>query len=38
MPLCYAQGRILIKPWVTMPRVPSALLNLREILLEREEQ
>jgi ABC-type oligopeptide transport system substrate-binding subunit len=38
MPLCYAQGRILIKPWVTMPRVPSALLNLKEIVLEREEQ
>ena len=38
MPLCYAQGRILIKPWVTMPRVPSALLNLKDIVLEREER
>jgi oligopeptide transport system substrate-binding protein len=37
MPLCYAQGRILIKPWVTIPPVPSALLNLKEIVLEREE-
>jgi ABC-type oligopeptide transport system substrate-binding subunit len=38
MPLFYAQGRILIKPWVTMPRVPSALLNFKEIVLEHEER
>jgi oligopeptide transport system substrate-binding protein len=37
MPLCYAQGRILIKPWVTMPRVPPALLRLQEVILQREE-
>jgi oligopeptide transport system substrate-binding protein len=37
MPLCYAQGRILIKPWVTMPRVPPALLNLKDIVLEPDE-
>jgi ABC-type oligopeptide transport system substrate-binding subunit len=37
MPLCYAQGRILIKPRLTMPRVPPAMLQLKEILLEREE-
>jgi oligopeptide transport system substrate-binding protein len=38
LPLCYALGRILIKPWVRMPRVPSALLNLKEVVLEREER
>ena len=36
LPLFYAQGRILVKPWVTMPRVPSAPLNLKEIILEEE--
>ena len=34
LPFFYAQGRILVRPWVTMPRVPSALLNLKEIILE----
>jgi ABC-type oligopeptide transport system substrate-binding subunit/serine/threonine protein kinase len=38
LPLCYALGRILIKPWVSMPRVPSALLNLKDVVLEREER
>jgi oligopeptide transport system substrate-binding protein len=38
MPLWYAPGRILVKPWVTIPRVPPALLNLKEIILEAEEQ
>jgi ABC-type oligopeptide transport system substrate-binding subunit len=37
MPLFYAQGRILIKPWVMMPRVPAVLLNLKDIVLDREE-
>jgi len=38
MPLWYAPGRILVQPWVTIPRVPSALLNLKEIILEGEER
>jgi len=36
MPLFYAQGRILVKPWVTIPRVPPVLLHLKEIILEEE--
>ena len=37
MPLCYAQGRTLVKPWVTMPRVPPALLRLQDIVVQPEE-
>jgi ABC-type oligopeptide transport system substrate-binding subunit len=37
MPLGYAQGRILVKPWVTIPRVPPALMRLKHIVLRREE-
>ncbi|MCK4314793.1 MAG: hypothetical protein KAX24_03385, partial [Anaerolineae bacterium] len=37
MPLGYAQGRILVKPWVTIPRVPPALMRLNHIVLRREE-
>jgi hypothetical protein len=38
MPLGYARGRILAKPWVTIPRVPPALMRLRHIVLQREKQ
>jgi oligopeptide transport system substrate-binding protein len=38
MPLCYAQGRMLVKPWVTMPRVPPVLLRLQDVILQREER
>jgi ABC-type oligopeptide transport system substrate-binding subunit len=38
MPLCYAQGRMLVKPWVTMPRVPPALLRLQDVVLRRKER
>ncbi len=38
MPLGYARGRILVKPWVTMPRVPPALMRLKHIVLQREER
>jgi ABC-type oligopeptide transport system substrate-binding subunit len=38
MPLFYAQGRILVKPWVSVPRVAPALLNLKEVILEAEER
>jgi oligopeptide transport system substrate-binding protein len=37
MPLGYAQGRILVKPWVTIPRVPPALVRLKHIVVQREE-
>ncbi len=37
MPLGYAQGRILMKPWVTMPRVPPVLMRLKHIVLQREK-
>jgi ABC-type oligopeptide transport system substrate-binding subunit/class 3 adenylate cyclase len=33
VPLWHAQGRILAKPWVEMPRVPPSLLRLQEIVL-----
>jgi ABC-type oligopeptide transport system substrate-binding subunit len=36
LPLCYAQGRILVKPWVNMPRVPPVLLHLQDVILQRE--
>jgi oligopeptide transport system substrate-binding protein len=36
MPLGYAQGRILAKPWVTIPRVPPVLMRLKSIFLQRE--
>jgi oligopeptide transport system substrate-binding protein len=32
MPLGYAQGRILLKPWVTVPQVPPALLRLKDVV------
>jgi oligopeptide transport system substrate-binding protein len=38
MPLGYAQGRILAKPWVTIPRVPPVLMRLKSIFLQREER
>jgi len=38
MPLGYARGRILVKPWVTIPRVPPALMRLKHIVLQREKQ
>ena len=38
MPLGYAQGRMLAKPWVTIPRVPPVLVRLKHIVLEREER
>jgi ABC-type oligopeptide transport system substrate-binding subunit len=37
MPLGYAQGRILVKPWVTIPRVPPALMRLKHIVLQRQK-
>jgi len=38
MPLGYARGRILVKPWVTIPRVPPAMMRLKHIVLQREKQ
>jgi ABC-type oligopeptide transport system substrate-binding subunit/DNA-binding SARP family transcriptional activator len=37
MPLSYAQGRVLVKPWVTMPRVPPVLMRLKHVVVQREE-
>jgi ABC-type oligopeptide transport system substrate-binding subunit len=36
MPLGYARGRILAKPWVTVPRVPPALMRLKSIILQQK--
>jgi ABC-type oligopeptide transport system substrate-binding subunit len=38
MPLGYAQGRILAKPWVTIPRVPPVLMRLKHVVLQRKER
>jgi ABC-type oligopeptide transport system substrate-binding subunit len=32
LPLGYGRGRILVKPWVTVPRVPPALLRLKDVV------
>ena len=37
MPIYYAQGRILVKPWVTIPRVPPTLLRLQDVVLQARE-
>jgi len=37
MPLGYVRGRILVKPWVTMPRVPPVLVRLKRIVVQREK-
>lgn len=37
MPLCYAQGRMLVKPWVSMPRVPPALLRLQDVVVQQDK-
>lgn len=38
MPLGYGQGRILVKPWVTIPRVPPVLMRLKHVVLQRKER
>jgi ABC-type oligopeptide transport system substrate-binding subunit/class 3 adenylate cyclase len=38
MPLGYAQGRILRKQWVTVPRVPPALLRLKDVVCRARGQ
>jgi len=38
MPLGYAQGRMLAKPWVTIPRVPPVLVRLKHIVVQREKR
>jgi oligopeptide transport system substrate-binding protein len=38
MPLGYAQGRTLIKPWATMPRVPPALMRFKHVVLQRSQR
>jgi oligopeptide transport system substrate-binding protein len=36
MPLGYARGRILAKPWVTVPQVPPALVRLKHVACRSE--
>jgi oligopeptide transport system substrate-binding protein len=33
MPLGYAQGRMLVKPWVTLPHIQPAMMPLKEVVL-----
>jgi ABC-type oligopeptide transport system substrate-binding subunit len=37
MPLGYRAAHILVKPWVTMPRVPPALMRLKHFVVQRED-
>jgi len=36
MPLSYAQGRQLVKPYVELPRIPPSLLRLKHAVVRRE--
>jgi ABC-type oligopeptide transport system substrate-binding subunit len=38
MPLGYPQGRILVKPWVTVPRVPPVMMRLKDVLVQRLDE
>ncbi|MGD8622387.1 MAG: ABC transporter substrate-binding protein, partial [Anaerolineales bacterium] len=35
VPIYYSQGRMLAKPWVSMPRIPPAMLQLKEVMIQR---
>lgn len=35
VPIYYSQGRILAKPWVTIPRIPPAMLQLKEVVINK---
>jgi len=37
MPLSYGRGRILAKPWVTLPQVPCVPMRLKNIVVHRNE-
>jgi ABC-type oligopeptide transport system substrate-binding subunit/class 3 adenylate cyclase len=34
VPIYYSQGRMLAKPWVSMPRIPPAMLQLKEVMIQ----
>jgi len=34
-PIYYSQGRILAKPWVSIPRIPPAMLKLKEVVINK---
>jgi oligopeptide transport system substrate-binding protein len=38
MPLGYAQGRTLVKPWVTMPRVPPTLMRFKHVVMQQSQR
>ncbi|MFX1265944.1 MAG: ABC transporter substrate-binding protein, partial [Promethearchaeota archaeon] len=38
IPLGYGQGRTLVKPWVTIPRVPPALMRFKHVVLQRPQR
>jgi oligopeptide transport system substrate-binding protein len=35
IPIFYSQGRILAKPWVSIPRIPPAMLQLKEVVVNK---
>jgi ABC-type oligopeptide transport system substrate-binding subunit/class 3 adenylate cyclase len=35
VPIYYSQGRILAKPWVSVPRIPPAMLKLKEVVVNK---
>jgi ABC-type oligopeptide transport system substrate-binding subunit len=35
MPLGYGRGRILVKPWVEVPRVPPVMMRLKDVVVKR---
>jgi oligopeptide transport system substrate-binding protein len=35
VPIYYSQGRILAKPWVSIPRIPPAMLKLKEVVINK---
>jgi oligopeptide transport system substrate-binding protein len=38
MPLGYVRGRILVKPWVTVPRVPPVMMRLKDVRVQRPDE
>ena len=38
VPIYYSQGRVLVKPWVSIPRIPPAMLKLKEVVIHHREE
>jgi oligopeptide transport system substrate-binding protein len=36
-PIYYSQGRILAKPWVSIPRIPPAMMKLKEVVVNHRD-